>query len=55
MTPVSAVGRSRLASPGATGLLGVLAAGLVQADLLGTVGLALEPAHASVWLGGGRS
>ncbi|HEY6279146.1 MAG TPA: hypothetical protein VIX86_22770 [Streptosporangiaceae bacterium] len=27
----------------------------VQADLLGTVGGALEPAHASVWLGGGRS
>jgi hypothetical protein len=27
----------------------------VQADLLGTVGRALEPAHASVWLGGGRS
>jgi uncharacterized membrane protein YidH (DUF202 family) len=26
----------------------------VRADLLGTVGQALEPAHACVWLGGGR-
>ena len=26
----------------------------VQADLLGAVRQTLEPAHASVWLGGGR-
>jgi hypothetical protein len=26
----------------------------LQADLLGTVGQALEPSHISVWLGGGR-